>query len=126
MAINEEQRERLRTLLVEMLLAFRREYLQTPQAKVLEHWRILLDKMQVASRSSRNADEWATQVAKSLQIQQLGNSTCSHLLELSNYVREHDAFPEMRHLIDRERGLLEALGRKSAEEAKVRREEATT
>lgn len=121
--LGEEDLERLRTLLVEMLLAFRREYLQTTGAKVLEHWRIILDRMVVAANCTRNADEWATKVARSLQVQQLGSSTCSRLLELSNWVRERDAWPDMRRLIDKERGLLEALGRRAAEEAKARREE---
>lgn len=121
MGLEEAKRERLRTLLVEMLLAFRREYLATSQAKVLEHWRILLDKMQISARTSRNADEWASATARRLQIQSLGNSTCSALLELSGFVRDEGAWADMRHLIDRERGLLEALGRKSAEESKARR-----
>lgn len=123
--MDEAKREQLRSLLVEMLLAFRREYLQTSQAKVLEHWRIILDRMQIAARTSRNADEWATSVARRLQIQAMGNSLSSALLDLSHFVRENEAWRETRHLIDRERGLLEALGRKAAEEAKARREEAT-
>ena len=122
--LDESGKERLRTHLVEMLLAFRREYLKTTGAKVLEHWRILLDRMQSAARSSRNADEWSTHVAKRLQIQGLSSTTCSVLLDLSNFVRENDAWPEMRHLLDRERGLLEALGRKAAEEAKDAKEAA--
>lgn len=125
----EQKLERLRTFLVEMLMAFRREYLQTSGVNRLEHWRILLDRMQAAARSSRNVDEWATQVAKSLQIQQLGKFACSTLLELSGFVREQDMWPDARRLIDRERGLLEAMGRKIAEERKEAREaaeEATT
>lgn len=124
--MDEEKRERLRTHLVEMLLAFRREYLQTSQAKVLEHWRILLDRMQISARSSRNVDEWATDVARRLQIQQLGKLSCSTLLDLSNLVRELDAWPETRSLIDRERGLLEALGRKLVETQKEAREAGRT
>lgn len=124
--LDEKQRERLRTLLVEILMEFRKEYLRTPQAKTLEHWRILLDRMQASARCSRNADEWATQTARWLQIPQLGSSTCSALLELSHFVRELEAWPEMRHVIDRERGLLEALGRQMAEQRKAAREEVTT
>lgn len=124
--LDEAEKERLRTLLVEMLMELRRAYLQTPGAKMLEHWRILLDRMQAAARSSRNADEWATQTARWLQIQQLGNSASSTLLDLSHFVREREAWPEMRHLLDRERGLLEALGRKMADERKAAREEKAT
>jgi hypothetical protein len=120
----EQKLERLRTLLVEMLMAFRREYLQTTGCNRLEHWRILLDRMQAAARSSRNADEWATQVAKSLQIQQLGKYACQSLIELSSFVREQDLWPDARRLVDRERGLLEALGRRIAEERKEARETA--
>lgn len=122
--LDEAGNERLRTLLVEMLMEYRREYLRTPGAKMLEHWRILLDRMQASARSSRNADEWATMTARGLQIQQLGSSACSTLLDLSNFVRERDAWREMRHLLDRERGLLEALGRRMSEERKAAREEA--
>lgn len=122
--LNDTDKERLRTMLVEMLLDLRREYLQTSGAKMLEHWRILLDRMENAAKSSGNADEWATRTARSLQIAQLGSSACSTLLELSSFVRERSAWPEMRHLLSRERGLLEALGRKIAEERRDARDAA--
>lgn len=119
MAISEQVKEKLRTLLVEMLLEFRREYLRTPSCKTLEHWRILLDRMRQASMQTGNADEWATKVQRRLQIPQLGNSGSSVLLDLSAHVREHGAWREMREVIERETGLLEALGRKCAEERKL-------
>lgn len=111
MALDEKQREKLRDLLVESLLSFRRQYLQTSGCNQLENWRIVLDRMQAASRSSSNVDEWMTQVAKWLQIQQLGKDASSDLLSLSQFVHERDAWPEARRIIDRERGLLECLGR---------------
>lgn len=114
--LNDTDKERLRTLLVEMLLDLRWAYSNTTGFNRLEQWTILLNRMENAAKSSGNADEWATRVARSLQIAQLGSSACSTLLELSSFVRERNAWRDMRHLIIRERGLLEALGRRLHEE----------
>lgn len=114
--LNDTDKERLRTLLVEMLLELRFAYSKTPGFKKLEQWQVLLNKTVSAVNTSGNADEWATLAAKMLQIEKLGSSACSTLLELSQFVRERGAWREMRHLILRERGLLEALARRLNEE----------
>lgn len=126
--LNDTDKERLRTLLVEMLLDLRWAYSKTSGFKRLEQWQIVLNKMVSAVNTSGNADEWATLAAKMLQIEQLGSSACSTLLELSTFVRERGAWREMRHVILRERGLLEALARRVNEErweaAKAAKEDA--
>lgn len=119
---SEKQIETIRSLLVEMLLEFRRCYLRTTGANMLEHWRIILDRMRQAARQTRNADEWATKVQRRLQIPQLGSSGCSALLALSHAVREADAWRDFRTLVDRETGLLEALARKVVEAEKAAKE----
>lgn len=120
--MSETDKEKLRTMLVEVLLELRSLYLRTSQANVLEHWRIILDRMQIAARTSGNIDEWVTSASLRLQIPQLGNSASSTLLQLSNFVRERDGWRVARTVVDRERGLLEALARKTVEEEKASRE----
>jgi hypothetical protein len=121
--VDDVTKERIRTLTVEMLIAFRSEYLQTPGKNVQEHWRILLDRMRQAARQTGNVDEWATKVQRRLQIPMLGNLASSALLALSHAVREADAWRDFRLLIERETGLLEALGRQVAEAEKERKEQ---
>lgn len=118
--LNEKDEERLRSLLVEMLLEFRRLYLDTSGCKRLEYWRMLLDAFRDAATSTANTDAWATSIQHSLRIEQLGNSACSTLLELSSFVRERSAFRDLRRLCREEYGLLEALGRKINEEQKAK------
>lgn len=120
---SEKQIEEIRTRLVEMTLEFRRGYLQTSGANMLEHWRIILDRMRQASRQTRNTDEWATKVQRRLQIPALGNSGSSALLALSHAVREADAWRDLRTLIDRETGLIEALARQIVEADKAAKAE---
>lgn len=122
MAVDEATKERLRSLLVEMLLEFRRGYLRTTGANTLEHWRIILDRMRQAAKQTRNCDEFATKVQRRLQIQQLGSSGCSALLALSHAVREADAWREVRQIVEKETGLLEALARRIVEAAKEAKE----
>jgi hypothetical protein len=69
-------------------------------------------------------DEWATKVTRRLQIPQLGNSGSSALLALSHAVREADAWRDLRLLIERETGLIEALARQIVEAEKAAKEAA--
>lgn len=117
MAVDEATKERLRSLLVEMVIEFRRGYLRTPQKNLLKHWQIILNRMRSAVMSTSSVDEWVTQVQRRLQIPALGNSGSSALLDLGGHVREHDLWAELRDIVWRETGLIEALARRIAETA---------
>lgn len=117
-----KRKRELETMLVEVLLSFRQQYLRTPGANTLENWRIVLDRMVASSRSSETVDKWFTMVQKRLQIPQLGKELSSDLLSLSQYVHDNDVWPEARNMIERERGLLEALGRSISDKRKEERE----
>ena len=120
--LNEQQREKLRTLTVEFLLATRAAYLATPQANALKHWEQLQNRVLSAARRSATADEWTTAVLRGLQIGALSSSASSSLHDLCAAVREGDATSEWLDLIQRETGLLFAMARLAAEARKAARE----
>lgn len=120
--LNEEKRERLRTLLVELLLDVRSQYLQTPGCNVLKHWDQMASRMRAASRMTETADEWTTHLMRSLQIPSPNKYSSASLLALTSQAREWRADGELLDLIERELGLLIAMTRKCAEERKDARE----
>ena len=121
--LTEPQREKLRSLTVEFLLAARAAYLATPQANALKHWEQLQNRVLSAARRSATADEWTTAVLRGLQVTSLASSGSSSLHDLCAVVREHDAATEWLDLIQRETGLLFAMARLAAEARKAAREE---
>lgn len=124
--LSEQQREKLRTLTVEFLLATRAAYLATPQANTMKHWDMIQNRMLSAARRSATADEWTTLVLRGLQIGALNNSASSSLHDLCAAVREADATSEWLDLIQRETGLLFAMARLAAEARKAARNEGNT
>lgn len=120
MALNEKQKEHLRTLTVEYLLEVRRAYLMAG-ASPLKHWDQIQSRLLSAARRSTTADEWTTALLRGLQLPALsgsrkgGNSASRVLIELTSAVREADAAAPWLDLIQREYGLLMALTREAAE-----------
>ncbi len=70
MAIDEQAKERLRTLTVEVLLCYRAAYLKAG-ASPLKHWDQLQDRMRSAARRSQTPEEWATALSRGLQLPSL-------------------------------------------------------
>ena len=124
--MQEDQRERLRSLTVELLLALRAEYLGTPQANVLKHWDLLHTRLRGAARTSETPEELATSMQRRLQIVNLGKGSCRALADLADYVREHSCATAWLDLLDREHGYVMALTRLAAEKRREAREEQVT
>lgn len=122
--LDEKIKERLRSLTVEILLALRSEYFKTGQANALKNWDILQSRMRSASRTCQAPEEWATHIARNLQIGALGLDSSRCLTCLSDYVREAGCAREWLDLTERETGHLMALCRLAAEQRKEAREAA--
>lgn len=123
MALNEEEKEKLRTRTVEFLLCLRAQYL-AGGANALRHYDQIQNRMLAAARQSATAEEWTTAMMRGLQLPAPNSSTCSAILDLSNAVRDvgEQGCEEWFGLLEREYGLLMALVRKCAEERKAKRE----
>lgn len=127
MKLGEQEKERLRTLTVEVLLTVRAAYLAEGN-NALKHWTRITDRMRGACRTSENPEEWYSTILRTLQIQSapsLASSRC--LLELADYVRERGCAEDWLDLIEREWGLVIAIMRDAAEkkaEARNKQEEA--
>lgn len=124
--LGDPEKERLRALTVEVLLALRAEYLRTPQANVLKHWDLLQTRMRSASRTCATPEEWATSMARRLQIGTLGVSSARCLTDLADFVREHGCAAQWLDIVERETGYLMALCRLAAEQRKEAREHGNT
>lgn len=120
MKLDENEKEKLRTETVEVLLTIRAAYL-AQGANALKHWTQLQDPMRGACRTSESPEEWFTTMLRTLQIQaapSVSSSGC--LLELSGHVRERGCAPDWLDMVEREYGLLIAMARKVAEQRRDR------
>lgn len=122
--LEENDKERLRTLTVEVLLALRAEYLRTPQANILKHWDMIQTRMRSASRTCATPEEWATSVARRLQIGTLGVASARCLTDLVHVVTEKRCASDWLDLVERETGYLMAMARLCAEQRKEAKEAA--
>lgn len=120
--LSDAEKERLRTLTVEVLLAIRAEYLRTPGVNVLKHWEMLTTRMRGAARTTATPEEWATTLARKLLIPVLSSSASSSVVDLVHFVTEHRCAPEFLDLIDREHGYLIAMARLISEKRREARE----
>ena len=120
--LDDQQRERLRTLTVEVILAVRREYLASG-ANALTHWDQIQDRMRMATRTTTSPEEWATALCRSLRLPALHSVSCLALLDLANAVRDMKCAPSWLDQCEREYGWIIALARRSAEQARERREQ---
>jgi hypothetical protein len=116
------QKEKLRTQIVEVLIAYRRQYLATG-ASALTHWDILQNRTMSAARRSGTMDQWVSLLAQKLQLQAPDKGACSAILDLTAFVRELGSGADgvALSMIRSELGLLMALTRKCAEERREQR-----
>jgi hypothetical protein len=120
--LDETTKEKLRTLTVEVLLVMRAAYLAAG-ANPIKHWEQLQDRARSAARRSQSPEEWATALARGLQLPALSSSGSRALVDLVAAVAERGCAVEWLDLIEREYGLLMAMTRLCAEERKAAREE---
>lgn len=113
--IDENTKEILRTRTVEILLVLRTAYLRTGQANMLKHWQILQSRMRAASRTTASPEEWATKMARDLQIPNLSSSGCQVLADLTHAITERGCRSEWLDLLDAEAGYIMALTRLASE-----------
>lgn len=124
MRLDENKKEKLRTLIVEVLIAYRRQYLANGGSP-LNHWDILQNRSLSAARRSGTMDQWVSLLARGLQLQAPDKGACSAILDLTTFVRElgSGADGTTLSMIRTELGLLMALTRKCAEERREQRDE---
>lgn len=120
--IAEAQLEDLRTKTVEVLLEMRAAYLRSGAANVMKHWDILQSRMLSAAARSANPDEWATLLARGLQLGAPSKSRSQALVDLGAKVKELRAEREWLRLMEREFGLLMAMARLTSEQRRETRE----
>jgi hypothetical protein len=120
--LSEVQLEQLRTKTVELLLELRRLYLRSPQANMLKHWEILQNRMLSAARRAANPDEWVTSMLRGMQIPSVSSACSAAIVSLGGAVREAGAAREWLDMVEREYGLLLAMARLAAEQARESRE----
>jgi hypothetical protein len=117
MRLSEEAKEDLRNATVAVVLAVRREYLATSQANPLKQWDQIQDRMRAAARSCASAEEWTTQIMRSLQISAPSKDSSAYLAALVTAARTHGA-REWLDLVEREIGFLIATARLEADRRK--------
>lgn len=119
--LDQASKKRLEDLTVELLLALRSEYLRTGSANMLKHWDILQSRALSASKTCANPEEWATQIARKLQIPKLSADSSRCLVALANEVRERGCAADWLAMCEREAGMLMALCRLESERRKESR-----
>ena len=118
MRLNEEQKERLRNLTVEVLLDVRGAYLKTPGCNVLKHYDQIQDRMRAAARQASSPEEWVTTMTRTLQLSSPTTATSHSFRDLADAVREMRAAREWLDLVEVEFGYLMAVARGAAEKRK--------
>lgn len=119
--LDEAEREVLREQIVLFVLAVRREYLRSPGVNVLKHWDQIRDRMRSAARRAESVADWATLVLRGLNLPSPRSDLSSILVGLTEHVRRADALAEMLDLVEREHGLILALARLRADDAREAR-----
>ena len=115
MGLDEQKKEKLRTLTVEVLLAARAAYLASG-GNVLRHWEQIQDRARSAAGRSTTPEEWATKLYRGLQLPAPSSSGSRALVDLAAYVAEQSCAAWWLDLIDREIGYLMAMTRLCAEQ----------
>lgn len=122
--LEEQEKERLRTLTVEVLLELRGAYLSTYGSRVsMAHWEQIQNRMRSATRTTTGPEEWVTDLCRSLRLVAQGPLGCAAVVDLVAAVRERSCATAWLDLIDREWGYIMALTRLSAEKRKADRAE---
>lgn len=119
--LDDQVKERLRTLTVEVVLAVRAEYLATPGVNVLKHWDQLQNRLRSAARTTATPEEWVTSLCRSLRLPSLHSASCSAVADLVHVVTEKRCADGWLAMIDAEYGWIMALARLSAEKTREAR-----
>lgn len=114
MALDESEKEQLRTLLVETILDMRRTFLANG-GKVLTHWDRLYSALQTAAAESGTPEEWVTGFASMLGIGAPVKASCQGSIDLASFVAERKCAQAFRSLLAREHSYLMALARLTAQ-----------
>ena len=116
--LDEKNKEELRELTVDVLLAARREYLMTSGSNPLKQWDQIQDRMRAAARTCASPEEWSTSLLRSLQVSTPGKASSISLEALAKAVKRMSAAREWLDLLERECGYLIACARLSVEKKK--------
>lgn len=120
MRLDDQQKERLRTQTMEVLLAVRAQFLaRYGRAVMRTHWDRLLSAMRGATDDTHQPEEWVTYLTERLQLESPSKSACSAMMDLVHAVRETDS-RAWRDLVQRESALILVMAQQCAEQ---RREE---
>jgi hypothetical protein len=121
--LDAKQRERLETLIVEVVLDHRIEYLRKG-GKVLTHWDRLSGALQIAASESANPKQFLTRIADHLGIVNPGKGSCRGSVELVHFVTEHSCENEFLALVEESHSYLMSLARLTSEERREAHEQA--
>lgn len=114
--LSEAEKERLRTLTVEVILEARSAYLRTSGANVLKHWDQIHDRVRMAARTSSNPAEWITMLYRSLKIGAPSSDSSAATMALTHDVHDKRCDSAWLDLVESELGLLMAMARSISEE----------
>lgn len=116
MRLAKETADRLRTLTMEFILDVRSIYLrESGRTVVMKHWDHLASAVRIATRTASGPEEWATMVTRHLHLPSLSSSACRGLLDLTEYVHEHNLTEAWFELLTRESGHVMALARSTSD-----------
>ena len=116
MKLDEETKEKLRTMTVEVVLDTRFAYMRTTGFKPLTHWDQLSDRMRAAERTSSSVEEWTTSLMRWLQISTPTKDGAGSMRDLAAFVREHGCSRAWLTLVRDEWAYLIALARGVSEQ----------
>jgi hypothetical protein len=115
--LNENDREKLRHLTVELVLTLRVLHLQAGGSP-LKHWSAIQDRLRAAARTCGSVEELGTKLARDLQIADLGKHGSRALTELADMVREKGLTSQWLDLLESEHSYIMALARLTVEQRK--------
>lgn len=122
--LSKEQKEKLRTLTVEVVLEVRTAYLRSAQPNIMKHWTIIQDRMRSAATTTAGTDEWITSVMRALKLDAPSRPLTTAILELTHYVYELGADSDFLRMVENEFTMVMAIARNTVEKKKEASNEA--
>ena len=117
--LSNEQRIRLETLVIEMILSIRSAYLHEVKGKpALDYWTRLENRMQAAARRCKSASHWATLFLEGMQLTNVDNSGSGAMTSLVEFCDTNDSHRALRTLIKEDHPFLIVSARKIVEARK--------
>jgi hypothetical protein len=113
--LNEPDKEKLRTLTVEVLLEVRSAYLRSPGANALNHWDQIQNRVRMSARTSANPAEWVTTLTRSLKLGAPSSACSAATMALTHEVHDRRCDSQWLDLVEGEVGLLMAMARAIAD-----------